>query len=310
MKFIIILKAICDGTADLFLLLKDFRKIWEAIRSASFNSTVNLKNLWKLRDPEHLTIVIAYAGDTKGSIVAEKERALDGGTNIKDIRISTPYKRPSTGFGQGLALAHSVISLEKMDRKFKIKKIILSGEERDSDCNKDLLLLGGYETNAITREFFNTIEEKKEELLISRASKKIKRNGCEEEIFGFKWLDKDDVIPPREPYFAKENKSGAIDIDYGIIIRNDNPFNVGDNAISNNKSTCIVFAGCHTYGTAGAAIFFTDILLKIEQLKGLLDKKRLEMIVSVPVRNRCIDKENILLVEPIKLAQEIYGPKN
>lgn len=179
---------------------------------------------------------------------------LEGGVQIVVSRfMSSDFIEPTGLVGGGDALALRELATVFNEVGYKNYKILYV-DERELDPRGNLILLGGMDTNRLTREAVELIDPG---LLIYDPGPGIK-------------MEIHDLRPLNQPRRSRKLPSPKIykasdDIDYGIIVRSHNPFNP-------NKGLVII-AGAYGYGSwAGASLVReASFLQKCEELD-LLNK--------------------------------------
>ena len=140
------------------------------------------------------------------------------------------YLRPATGIGQAKALAIIAPSLVKAWRSIDIENIFFSDDLPGHDYEADLILIGGPKTNVVTAR---VLEEIGMSLGVTQKDSQIIAG---EQVF--------------EGSASPNADQNTVQIDYGLIVRTQNPFRTG--------RRLIIISGSHTYGTVGAARFIVE----------------------------------------------------
>lgn len=176
--------------------------------------------------------------------------------------MSPDFIEPTGLVGGGDALALRELATVFNEVGYKNYKILYV-DERELDPRENLILLGGMDTNRLTKEVVELIDPG---LLIHDPGPGIKM-----EIHDLRPPDQprerhSRKLPSRKIYKASDNT------DYGIIIRSRNPFNP--------SKGLVIIAGAYGYGSwAGASLVReTSFLLKCEELD-LLNKVRPRSLV-------------------------------
>jgi hypothetical protein len=191
---------------------------------------------------------------------------LDGGVQVVVSRFMTSdFTEPTGLVGGGDALALRELATIFNEVGYKNYKILYV-DEHDVDPRENLILLGGIDTNRLTKEAIELIEP---DLLIHDPGPGIKM-----QIHDLRPLDpprdrRSRKLSSRKIYTASENT------DYGIVIRSRNPFNP-------NKGL-IIIAGAYGYGSwAGATLVReASFLLKCEELDLLNDIRSRSVVMGL-----------------------------
>ena len=176
---------------------------------------------------------------------------LEGGVQIVVSRFMSPdFIEPTGLVGGGDALALRELTTAFNEVGYKDYKIVYV-DERELDPCENLILLGGMDTNRLTKE---AVEQIDPGLSIHDPGPGIKM-----EIHDLRPLNQprerhSRKLPSRKIYKASD------DTDYGMIIRSPNPFNP--------SKGLIIIAGAYGYGSwAGASLVReASFLLKCEEL--------------------------------------------
>ena len=148
--------------------------------------------------------------------------------------VQTPtgqYTRPATGIGQLRALGITVESLRRGYRSVRTKNIFLSTDPMAQSIEEDMLLLGGEKNNGRSRKLLDHLSQR-----------------------GIVDQTKDTFIWKRDgnnEMFTPVLDGGTVTRDVGLVVRMRNPF-------ATKKTTVVLLAGGHTYGTIAAARYFTE----------------------------------------------------
>ncbi|UQU68228.1 hypothetical protein COUCH_18935 [Couchioplanes caeruleus] len=110
-------------------------------------------------------------------------------------------------------------------------RVLSVGSLAPEDHERDLILLGGPDTNELTRA---TMERFTDELSITVPGAKVHDVTLRDSVSG------DDFVPRR-------GADGSLTLDYGLVVRTPNPLSNG------RRTEVLILAGCWGYGTAGAA---------------------------------------------------------
>lgn len=146
-------------------------------------------------------------------------------TTIRDEQPG--HVRLATGAGQVKALSYLNRAFYKAFPNRAMDQVFMSDEVTDAARCKHLIVVGGPHTNALTARILKAHE--------SKLNLKIGKNNA---------------IRIGNETFKPEIKDGRLVRDVGVIIACPNPFKAGKRAI--------VFFGSHTFGTEGAALFFSE----------------------------------------------------
>lgn len=146
-------------------------------------------------------------------------------TTIRDEQPG--HVRLATGAGQVKALSYLNRAFYKAFPNRAMDQVFMSDEVTDAARCKHLIVVGGPHTNALTARILKAHE--------SKLNLKIGKNNA---------------IRIGNETFKPEMKDGRLVRDVGVIIACPNPFKAGKRAI--------VFFGSHTFGTEGAALFFSE----------------------------------------------------
>lgn len=146
-------------------------------------------------------------------------------TTIRDQQPG--HVRLATGAGQVKALSYLNRAFYKAFPNRAMDQVFMSEEVTDAARCKHLIVVGGPHTNALTARIL------KEHAAVLKLS-----------------IGKDNAIVVDGQTFAPEMEDGRLVRDVGVIIACPNPFKAGKRAI--------VFFGSHTFGTEGAALFFSE----------------------------------------------------
>jgi len=187
---------------------------------------------------------------------------LEGGVQIVASRfMSSIFNEPTGLVGGGDALALRELSTAFNAVGYKDYKILYV-DERELDPRENLILLGGIDTNRLTKEALELIDP---DLLIHDPGPGVKieiHDRRPDEHHSRK-------LQSRKIYQASDNT------DFGIIIRSRNPFNP-------NKGL-IVIAGAYGYGSWAGASLVRDssFLLKCDELDLLTKVKPRSMTMAL-----------------------------
>jgi hypothetical protein len=169
---------------------------------------------------------------------------LDGGASVVVSRFThTEFPEPTGLVGGGDALAMRELSTAFSDVGFKNYRSLYV-DERDLDRRENLILLGGMDTNRITKD---AVELIKPGLLIHDPGPGIKM-----EIHDVRSSNRSQDRHRSSRLAVNQRYKASDEIDYGVIIRAPNPFNT-------NKGL-IIIAGAYGYGSWAGALLIRDKL--------------------------------------------------
>ena len=140
------------------------------------------------------------------------------------------YFRYVTGVGQLRAIGVLVPSFIRAYSHFDSSNIILSEEAASHMYGRDVVIIGGPKNNAVAKQFLDLI---KSTPFTMDGNKIIDASGGNAPITG-------------------SVRKMMVDEDFGLVIRCRNPFD--------NRYTCLLLVGAHTYGTHAAAVAFAETL--------------------------------------------------
>ncbi|MFC0634305.1 hypothetical protein [Brevundimonas balnearis] len=146
-------------------------------------------------------------------------------TTIRDQQPG--HVRFATGAGQVKALSYLNRAFYKAFPNRAMDQVFMSEEVTDAARCKHLIVVGGPHTNALTARIL------KEHAAILKLS-----------------IGEKNAIVVDGERFEPEIIDGKLARDVGVIVACPNPFKAGKRAI--------VFFGSHTFGTEGAALFFSE----------------------------------------------------
>lgn len=153
---------------------------------------------------------------------------------------STAFVEPTGLVGGGDALA--LRELSSYFARVGLKQFdVVYVDEADLDRKNNLILLGGPDTNEVTKDAL--------ELINPRVRIVDPGPGCPVEIHDLAPICSTDNIDTNERSSEKKYRPEP-EVDYGIIIRARNPFNPG--------KTLIIFAGAYGFGTWGGVSLALD----------------------------------------------------
>lgn len=200
------------------------------------------KRLWKLLKPDDLVIIAAKSSEER---VTKKDEL----TGIEKLI----YIRPSTGLGELRAMGAIATSLTAAYKNTQLSEIVISGREAGKLVEKDLILLGGPKKNEVSKKLLEKLL-----YLLPVPVVQLEKTGV------LHWLVEGEAatfsVESVEPEEGSRSGDNIVEEDYGLIICMQNPF-------SQYRTRICLFAGCHTYGTVAAAIYFTGRQSVIEQWK-------------------------------------------
>ena len=139
---------------------------------------------------------------------------------------SEGYVRTATGKGQVLALRYIIPDLESVFGRAP-ELIKFSNEQIGNPYDRDLVLVGGQNTNRLSKEFLGGLSE-----------------------FPVT-IDKSGFIWDGERFDPILSGNSVLE-DFGIVVKAPNS--------KLDRTTAVMFSGFHTYGTAAAAKYFTETL--------------------------------------------------
>ena len=146
-------------------------------------------------------------------------------TTIRDKQPG--HVRLATGAGQVKALSYLNRAFYKAFPNRAMDQVFMSEEVTDAARCKHLIVVGGPHTNALTARILK----------------------AHSATLGLS-IGKDNAIVVGDEVFKPEMEDGRLVRDVGVIIACPNPFKADKRAI--------VFFGSHTFGTEGAALFFSE----------------------------------------------------
>lgn len=193
-------------------------------------SCVKSVKLWRLRDPSHCVICVSSYD------LSQKLSENDG-------KNRTGVKRYGVGEGQIYALPYVISSLtEAYGENINWYNFTHANDYKSiSLINRgfgDLILLGGPFTNRFTSLAFNMLSEKIKILTFNNTELHFLLGACGRK---FSYEVEGDFKSP----------DGDVKADVGMILCCDEPTKNGT-----ASRRIIIFAGCNTYGTGAASLFF------------------------------------------------------
>ena len=191
------------------------------------------KRLWKLKRPANLTVIAAQTG--KEPVEGPQDPSMIANPEIE-------YNRTSTGLGEFRAMSVIVSSLSAAHKNIKLENILVLGK-RDYVGNwleNDMILLGGPKKNEMARLLLIRLKTELGQDIVELTEDGLLRWKVHGEEKDFRAI----------PAAKRQNDVPVVEEDYGLIIAMANPFCQG-------STRAFLFAGCHTYGTAAAASYFT-----------------------------------------------------
>lgn len=199
------------------------------------------------------------------------------------VSVRTPedtghYLLPVVGLGQVLAIGAIAPSLARGYRRLgsRLPSIVPATDVSARDLTGNVLLLGGASHNSATRRLLERCEP----------SLGIRQIYGDANIAG----DRLFIRQADQSWRALGGKPrdtgvGPITDDYALIIRTRNPWD------NDRASTCVLFAGVHTYGTAAAAQYFAQQWWKPRWWF----KREILMVIKVAVED-----DHIIRIEPLE----------
>ncbi|MBI3158380.1 MAG: hypothetical protein HYZ26_02125 [Chloroflexi bacterium] len=178
------------------------------------------------------------------------------------------YRRPTTGYGELLALANLLELFTYIYRSSeKIDIIRLSAERHYPNyrLSNNIITVGGASHNQVTRFFKNELAGR----------------------LVFQTVDEPEEAPDRDYYYldrrnqqeyrAERDNEGNLTLDYGLITKARNPLNP--------EHSLLYVGGLHTFGLAGSGVFLQPLTLRkhLKRLDGLRDPE-FQILLKVRVR--------------------------
>lgn len=157
-------------------------------------------------------------------------------TTIKDVQPG--HVRLATGSGQVRALSYLNRAFYRAFPRCAMDQVYMSEETHDEVLRRHLIVVGGPHTNALTARI---LKEYAATLKLS--------------------IGPDNSIVIGDQSFSPEMDNGRLSCDIGVIIACPNPWR--------EKKRAIVFFGSHTFGTEGAAMFFSQTAGFNSPLRGM-----------------------------------------
>lgn len=178
------------------------------------------------------------------------------------------YRRPTTGYGELIALANLLELFTHLYRSGdRIDLIRLSAEQHypNGRLDNNIVTVGGASHNQVTRFFKRELDAR----------------------LVFRTVDEPEEVPDRDYYYldtrggqtyrAERDGQGSLTLDYGLITRARNPLNP-------DRSVLYV-GGLHTFGLAGSGVFLRPESLRrhLKRLNSLRDPE-FQVLLKVRVR--------------------------
>lgn len=178
------------------------------------------------------------------------------------------YRRPTTGYGELLALANLLELFTYIYRSSeKIDIIRLSAERHYPNyrLSNNIITVGGASHNQVTRFFKNELGARMVIQTIDEPHEAPDRD----------YIYRD--TRSGQEYHAERDDEGNLTLDYGLITKARNPLN--------REHSVIYVGGLHTFGLAGSGVFLQPLTLRkyLKQLNGLRDPE-FQILLKVRVR--------------------------
>lgn len=186
-------------------------------------------------------------------------------TTIRDEQPG--HVRLATGAGQVKALSYLNRAFYKAFPDRAMDQVFMSEEVTDAARCKHLIVVGGPHTNALTDRILRAHAET---LKLS--------------------IGEDNAIVVGDKVFKPEMEGGKLVRDVGVIIACPNPFKANKRAI--------VFFGSHTFGTEGAALFFSEN----DGFKAPFDQMHYLVVTRALLGDFSVTENEIVYAQPLEFS--------
>lgn len=186
-------------------------------------------------------------------------------TTIKDVQPG--HVRLATGSGQVRALSYLNRAFYRAFPRCAMDQVYMSEEVHDEVLRRHLIVVGGPNTNALTARI---LKEHAAALKLS--------------------IGPDNSIIIGDDTYSPVVQNDRLTSDIGVIIACPNPWR--------EKKRAIVFFGSHTFGTEGAAMFFSQTV----GFNSPLRKMHYIVVVRSVIGAAAVTRNEILLTLPLDFA--------